>query len=140
LSSDSDKAVVRRYFEEICNAKKLHLASEVFTPDYLYHDPQIPGVAGPKAMIEVIRAYRDNVRGTWRVDEITTGENGRITVRWTGIGKHTGKIPGIPVEPSGNVVEVEAISVFRVQNGKIAEQWCIWDALTFLKQLGALPP
>jgi steroid delta-isomerase-like uncharacterized protein len=128
-----------RYFEELCNAKRLHLASEVFTPDYVYHDPQIPGIAGAAAMVEVIRVYRENVRGRWRVDGISCSDDGHVTVRWTGIGKHTGPLPGITVEPTGNTVEVEGISIFRVEDGKIAEQWCMWDALTFLKQLGALP-
>ena len=44
---------------------------------------------------------------------------------------------GIP--PTGNKVRVDAISIHRVEDGKIAETWQVWDTLGFLQQLGVVP-
>jgi predicted ester cyclase len=43
------------------------------------------------------------------------------------------------VDPTGRPIAVEAISVFRVADGKIAEEWTVWDALGLLQQVGAVP-
>jgi predicted ester cyclase len=44
---------------------------------------------------------------------------------------------GVP--PTGKQIEVEAISVFRIEDGKIAEEWTVWDALGLLQQVEAVP-
>jgi predicted ester cyclase len=43
------------------------------------------------------------------------------------------------IAPTGRVIRVDAISVFRIANGKIAESWEVWDTLGFLQQLGVVP-
>jgi predicted ester cyclase len=44
---------------------------------------------------------------------------------------------GIP--PTGKSIRVEAISIHRMRDGKIAETWEVWDTLGFLQQLGVVP-
>ena len=44
---------------------------------------------------------------------------------------------GIPA--TGKPIAVEALSVFRIADGKIAEEWTVWDALGLLQQIGAVP-
>jgi predicted ester cyclase len=46
-------------------------------------------------------------------------------------------VNGIP--PTGNAVRVDAISIHRMEDGKIAETWEVWDTLGFLQQLGVVP-
>lgn len=60
-----------------------------------------------------------------------------MVVRWTGSGTHIGEVNGIA--PTGEKVEVDAISIHRMAGGKIAETWEVWDTLGFLQQLGAIP-
>lgn len=60
-----------------------------------------------------------------------------MTVRWTGSGTHVGEVNGIP--PTGEAVGVDAISVHRMADGKIAETWEIWDTLGLLQQIGVVP-
>jgi len=43
-------------------------------------------------------------------------------------------------EASGQVLTADLISIYRVANGRIAEAWVEWDALSALIQLGHLPP
>jgi predicted ester cyclase len=40
------------------------------------------------------------------------------------------------LEPTGRQIEIDEISIFRVENGKVAEQWCLVDYLTLMRQLG----
>lgn len=58
-------------------------------------------------------------------------------MRWTGTGTHVGDVNGIP--PTGSAIRVDAISIHKVIGGKIAETWEVWDTLTFLQQIGAVP-
>jgi predicted ester cyclase len=43
------------------------------------------------------------------------------------------------VDPTGKPIAVDAITIFRVADGKIAEEWTVWDALGLLQQVGAVP-
>ena len=100
------------------------------------HDPQVPAGVGPAAMADVVSVYQKGVDGHWAIEEIfSVGD--RVTVRWTGSGTHIGEVNGIP--PTGNKVKVDAISIHRMNNGKVAETWEVWDTLGFLQQLGVVP-
>jgi steroid delta-isomerase-like uncharacterized protein len=134
--SAETEAVVRRFYEEMNNGRKNELAPELFTSDHVMHDPQVPAGKGPQGMVEVISAYQKGVDGHWEIEEIfSTGD--RVVVRWTGSGTHVGEINGIPA--TGKTVRVDAISIHRMGDGKIAETWEVWDTLTFLQQLGVVP-
>jgi steroid delta-isomerase-like uncharacterized protein len=137
MTSDANKAVARRFFEEMSNGRRLELADELLAPDHVYHDPQLPKVVGPQALAETLRMLHTNVDATWRVEEIDAAENERVVVRWTGGGRHVGELNGIP--PTDRTFEVRAISLLRMDGGKIAEQWCIWDTLGMLQQIGVAP-
>ena len=58
----------------------------------------------------------------------------RVVARWIGTGTHRGELMGI--DPTEEPVRIEAISVFRIANGKIAEEWTVWDALACAKTAG----
>ena len=58
-------------------------------------------------------------------------------VRWTGSGTHVAEVNGVP--PTGNSIRVDAITIHRMQDGKIAETWEVWDTLGFLQQIGVVP-
>ncbi len=60
-----------------------------------------------------------------------------VTARWTVHGTHHGELMSIP--PTGRHITLTAIEIFRLANGKIAEQWVAVDNLGLLQQLGAIP-
>jgi steroid delta-isomerase-like uncharacterized protein len=134
--SESDERVVRRFYDELCNGRRNDLATELFTDDHVMHDPQVPAERGPAGMAAAVATFQRSVEGHWQIEEIhSTGD--RVTVRWTGTGRHVAEFNGIP--PTGRIVRVDAISVHRMRDGKIAETHEVWDTLTFLRQLGAIP-
>jgi steroid delta-isomerase-like uncharacterized protein len=134
--SATDEAVVKRFYEQMCNERKNELAAELFTAEHQMHDPQVPTGQGPRGMAETVSVYQEGVNGHWGIDEIfSTGD--RVVVRWTGSGTHVGEVNGIP--PTGKKIRVDAITIHRMNNGKIAETWEVWDTLGFLQQLGVMP-
>ena len=137
MSAEENKAVVRRFFDELANGRRAELADELLTPDSAYIDPQIPNVVGPKAIVQTFAVFQVGVEGHWGVDEVLAAEDDRVVARWTGTGRHTGEVMGIP--PTGNAVNVSAISLFRLEDGKIAEHRIVWDTLSFLRQVGVVP-
>ena len=130
-------ALVRRFYDDMCNERRLDLAPELFAEDCALHDPQIPGIRGPQAIADTVRVYQVGVEGRWTIDDIFADGDGRVTVRWTGTGLHSAECMGIA--PTGKSVRVDAISVFRIASGRIAEAWEVWDTLGFLQQLGVVP-
>lgn len=132
----SEEAVVRRFYEEMNNGRKNELAAELFAADHVMHDPQVPAGVGPQGMVEAVSVYQEGADGHWAIEEILSSGD-RVIVRWTGTGTHVGDVNGIP--PTGNAIRVDAISIHKVVGGKIAETWEVWDTLTFLQQIGAVP-
>jgi steroid delta-isomerase-like uncharacterized protein len=138
MSTDENKSLVRRFFEELCNERRLDLAETLMTADHRYLDPQIPDAPpGPQGMAQTVAVFQNGVEGHWGIEEMVAADNDRVVTRWTGTGRHTGEVMGIP--PSGKSIKVSAISIHRIAGGKLAEHWCVWDTLGFLQQIGAVP-
>ncbi|MDQ6806919.1 MAG: ester cyclase [Actinomycetota bacterium] len=134
--SAENEELVRRFFEEFCNDRRADVADEVIAADYIAHGPQAPPAEGPDGIRERVGLYQDAVDGHWDVQEIISAGD-RVVACWIGNGTHRGELMG--VEATGRPISVEAISVFRVESGKIAEEWTVWDALGLLQQVGAVP-
>jgi steroid delta-isomerase-like uncharacterized protein len=134
--SAENAAVVRRFYEQMCNERKNELADDLFTSDHVLHDPQIPAGVGPAAVAQVVSVYQNGVEGHWGIEELISAGD-RVIVRWTGSGTHVGEVNGIPA--TGKAVRVDAISMHRLSGGKIAETWEVWDTLGFLQQIGVVP-
>jgi steroid delta-isomerase-like uncharacterized protein len=135
MAADNE-ALVRRFFEEFCNDRRAEVADELIAADYVSHGPQAPPAEGPDGVRERVGLYQEAVDGHWNVQEIISVGD-RVVARWVGTGTHRGELMGI--DATGKPISVEAISVFRIANGKIAEEWTVWDALGLLQQVGAVP-
>lgn len=129
-------AVVSRIWNEIWNKGALEASKEVFTKDYLGHLPimTVHGAAEFKDMVKIYLAAFPDVHLTVE-DAFATGD--RVTVRWISRGTHLGTMMGIP--PSKNQIEVMGISIFRMDEGKVAEEWEGFDTLGMMQQIGAIP-
>jgi len=132
----ANEALVRRFFDDFCTGRRSELAPELVTGDYVSHGPQAPRAHGPDGLVARVGLYQEAVDGHWMVDELRSAGD-RVIARWTGTGTHVGELMGIP--PTNRPISVEAISIFRIEDGRIAEEWTVWDALGLLQQIGAVP-
>lgn len=137
MTTDQNKTLVRRFFDEMCNQRKLNVADELFAANHVYHDPQTPTGPGPDGMKQVIATYQTSFPDAhWDVVETITAGNDIVT-RWTGSGTQKVQLMGIP--PTGKSVKVEGIWIHRIANNRIVESWNVWDTLGMLQQLGVVP-
>jgi steroid delta-isomerase-like uncharacterized protein len=136
--SEENKALARRFAEDILNANSVDMVEEIYAPNYVGHDPAMPedvhGVEGVKEFYEMyINAFPD--AEITIEDQVAEGDT--VATRWTARGTHQGELLGVP--PSGNRVEVAGVTISRIEGGKIVEDWDNYDALGMMQQIGAIP-
>ncbi len=137
VMSTTNKALLRRFFEEIYNQGDLRVADEIVAVDYINHNPlpgEAPGREGFKAFVAYLRRAFADLQFTI---EDQVAEEDKVVTRITISGVQEGEFAGIP--PSGKLVSVTAISIHRICDGQIQESWFNWDALGLVRQLG-IPP
>lgn len=138
MSAEQNKALMRRVMEEIFNEGNLDLVDELFAPDYVDHDPNMPeDVRGPEGFKEFVSAYRASCSDLHIEVEDQVAEGDKVTTRWTATGTHDGDLWGIP--PTGNRVRVAGMEISRISGGKVAETWDSYDVMGLMQQIGAIP-
>ncbi len=136
--SEENKAIVRRYFEEIWNQGKLNVIPELIAANHVHHDPANPGLSGPDGMKQLVSTYRAAFPDVHFTLEDQIAEENRVVSRWTSGGTHQGELMGIG--PTNKTITITGIDIHRIVNGKIEEHWSNWDTLGLLQQLGVVPP
>jgi steroid delta-isomerase-like uncharacterized protein len=138
VSAEENKAVARRWFEELFNAQNLDVADEITAQDSVNHDPLLTHLpSGPEGDKYVVNLYHGSFPDAQITIEDQIAEGDRVVTRWTGRGTHRVEFMGVP--PSDNRVEIAGVTINRVSGGKIAETWTIYDALGLMQQIGAVP-
>lgn len=130
-----NKAVARRVFNEIFNQGKFEVADEIYAKDFVNH-----GLTHDIGLQEDQDAARGWVQAApdlmITVDkEIAEGD--LVTVLWTARGTNTGVGNGFPA--TGKKMHVRGITIWRIVDGKIREEWSEFDQLPLLQQTGLLP-
>jgi steroid delta-isomerase-like uncharacterized protein len=135
MGTEDNKALVRRFYEEVWDRGNSEVAFDVFAADYVRHDfrssEALPGPAGQKKIADDFRAAFPDLHVS--VDLII-GEGDFVVGRWTATGTHRGSWAGI--EPSGRRISFSAANIFRFEDGKVAEIWNHRDDLGLQEQLG----
>jgi steroid delta-isomerase-like uncharacterized protein len=105
-------------------------------PDFVRHDPgrELHGTDQNRQFISSIRTAFPDLH--YAVDD-QIAEGDKVVVRYRFRGTHLGEFQGMP--PTRKPVSYSGILIYRVADGKIAEQWTEIDLLGFLRQLGVLP-
>lgn len=136
--SAENKAVFRRYFEEVLNAGNLVLIDDLIARSYVSHYPTgYDFGGGPDGVKQIVSAVRRGFPDVHFTVEDVIAEGDKVVGRWTFRGTHQGDFMGIL--PTGRKVSVMGIAIYRIARGKIAEAWVAWDSLGLLQQLGAVP-
>ena len=136
MSTETNKAVVRRYYDEVLNARQVDVLDEIAVADYQENDP-LPGQGdGRQGLKERATVFVDALASSFTLEDLIA-EGDRVVVRWTNNGTHVGDFVGIP--PTGRSFRIAGIDIHRLDNGRLAEHWHVVDQLTMLQQLGLIP-
>jgi steroid delta-isomerase-like uncharacterized protein len=139
MAHQDSTAIVRAYGGEVWNQGITDAVDRYIASDYVRHDRGLPfEVRGPEGIKQIVSMYRSAFPDIdFTAADIVAGGD-RVAVRWEIRGTHRGELMGIPA--TGREVKLTAIEIFRLVDGRIAEQWVSVDNLVLLRQLGVFPP
>lgn len=141
---EEHKNLIRRYFEEVWNKGNLAAVDELLSPNYtlrvLYHNPGRPDVftPGTEGIKRSVPMYRKAFPDLHITLEAIIQEGDRLAVQWSAQATHTGAFRGIA--PTDKAVSYAGINIYRVVDGKIAEELYSGDRLGLWQQLGKVEP
>ena len=130
---EANKALMRRFIEEVWNQGKLEVADEIFHPEATSPSaPQLPkGGEGVKMIAGIFRAAFPDY---WmRIDHLVA-EDDRVAARFSQGGTHLGDLMGIPA--TGKKVQWTETGILRIADGKVVESWYDVDMMGLMGQLG----
>jgi steroid delta-isomerase-like uncharacterized protein len=132
---EQNKAIAKRAFEEILSQGRFELAEQLYAKDFVNH-----GIHRDVRLDEdqaALRGWHDAFPDVVVVPEKLIAENDLVTIYWIARGTNTGTGNGLPA--TGKKAELAGITIWRIADGKIKEEWSAFDQLSMMKQLGLLP-
>lgn len=138
MTTEENKALVRRFYEEI-DRGNLDAMDELVAEDYLDHNPPpFPGLpSGREGLKRAFKMFWEATPGYHHIEE-QVAEGDKVVTRLTSYGKHEGDLPGAP--RTGNDLKITSITIHRIANGRLVEKWGEKDVLALLIQLGVMRP
>jgi steroid delta-isomerase-like uncharacterized protein len=133
---ERNKNVARNFFEEVLSQGQLDKYGEFHSKDFVAH-------AGARtATLEEDLAYAREERKalpdmSFRVNRMVA-EKDLVVVHATVTGTNTQAGMGFPA--TGKKIAADGMTIFRFKDGKICEEWNVFDMLTVMRQAGLLPP
>jgi len=139
MSAKEIKALTRRFMEEYNKGKAAAMAAldKEYATDVVIHGVDGKDIRGLKnvkqSTNEEFSAFPDL---HFTIDDMIV-EGDKLAARYTVTGTHKGEYMGAP--PTNKKITIRAITIDRFAGGKIVEEWGMYDTLSLMQQLGAVP-
>ncbi len=132
--SEENKALARRSWEIVNHPDSLE---EAYAPDVVWHmpDQEVRGIEEAKQFVSMFKTAFPDMRAT--VEDVVA-EGDKVVTRVTIRGTHQGEVEEFG-PPTGRQMEGHSLSLHRIEDGKIVEEWNSWDNLSLMQQLGLVP-
>jgi steroid delta-isomerase-like uncharacterized protein len=135
---EENKRIVRAFIEAAFNQHQPNRAADYLASDVKWHGGTLGTVEGRDNFAGLIGAIVSALPDLRNVEQDVIAERDIVSVRAVVDGTHKGDLLGIPA--SGKHVQWDAVDVYRVADGKIAEEWAADDLLAFVYGVGAYTP
>src|SRR5882724_4467220 len=132
---EENKAIAKRAFEEILSKGHFELAEELYAKDFVNH-----GIHRDATLEEdqaALKGWHQAFSDISIVPEKLIAEGDLVTIYWIARGTNTGTGNGLPA--TGKKAELSGITIWRIVDGKIKEEWSAFDQLSMMQQLGLVP-
>lgn len=133
---ERNKALVRRFVDQLVNERNPAAADDFLAADFVDHNAspdQPPGPEGVKRVSERVFSVLADLRVEM---DLMIAEADKVAVRHRAQARHVGNFMGIPA--TGKLLTWTTISIYRIDNGRIAERWGLIDHADLLRQLSDL--
>src|SRR5229473_2874588 len=137
--SEENKALIRRWFEEVWNKGRAEAIAEMLAADAVVHglsDDATKPLRGPAGFLPFHTQFREAFPEIKVIVEDAIAEGDKVEARCSVRGKHTGDSLGF--EATQAQVEFTGIAIVRVKDGKLVEAWNNFDFMKMYQQLGAI--
>ena len=136
---ENNKALLRRWFDEVWNQGRAEAIDELFAADGIAHglsDDEASPLKGPAGFKPFHQVFRGAFPDIEVVVEDMIAEGDKVVARCTVRGKHAGDHLGIAA--TNTPVLFDGIAIVRIADGKIVEAWNNFDFLKMKRQVGLL--
>lgn len=137
--AEEEATVIKEKVLKIYNEVNLDLIEEIFDPEFVLHTSAFPqdlvGHEGLKKYIQMNHSQFSDFQLVF--DEVIVKDNDIVT-RWTVTGKNTGPMqtPFGEIPPTGKEFRIHGLSLSKLVDGKIKEEWIVYNILDMMLQLG----
>ena len=136
------KHIIKRFVEELWNARRLDVGDQIFSEDCVTHQLRSgvlaePAHRGPQAMKEHVSGWLMSFPDLRFNVEQMIAERDHVVSHLVMEGTNQGTWMGIA--PTGKRLQIRLITIHRIANSKIAEDWVLVESLGLFQQLGVLP-
>ena len=134
MTRDAKKDLIQR-LHHLWNTGDLSLIPKIYAPDFVAHMPKgwdVSEFTGHSGVTEAVNTIRTAFSEWTETIQDMIVEDDKVVTRYVSTGAHTG--PFIGIAPTGAHIRLDEISIYRLQNDRVAEQWCLTDE-TLTRQL-----
>ena len=135
--SEENKALARDSWERTVNQRDLDAIEEIYAPDFVWHEPD-QDIRGYEQGRQFASTFFDAFPDINITVEDAIAEGDQVATRYTIRGTHRGETEEFG-PPTERQMELEGITIHRIEGGKIVEEWERYDNLSALQQLGLAP-
>jgi steroid delta-isomerase-like uncharacterized protein len=132
---EQNKALAKRAFDELLSKGRFDLAEQLYAKDFVNH-----GIHRDISLEEdqaALKGWHQAFPDLSIVPEKLIAEDDLVTIFWIARGTNTGTGNGLLA--TGKKAELAGITIWRIVDGKIKEEWSAFDQLSMMQQLGLLP-
>ena len=136
VDTETSRSCVERWINEVLNGHDADLASSLVTPHLLIHPTAMPceaahhGPTGATRWLEEQWTAFDDLTVT---DHFSVAHRDIVAVRWTARGISQGPFMGLA--PTGDTIEFTGVTMYRLEDNRLAEIWDTRNTLGILHQL-----
>lgn len=132
---EKNKEIARRVIEEVLGQGNFALAEQLYAKDFVNHG--LTRDIGLKEDQDAARGWKQAFPDLKMTADLLIAEGDLVTVVWIASGTNTGTGNGLPA--TGKSGRMRGITIWRIVDGKLREEWSAFDQLSFLQQLGLMP-
>jgi steroid delta-isomerase-like uncharacterized protein len=132
---EQNKAIAKRAFEELLSQGRFELAEQLYAKDFVNH-----GIHQDISLEEdqaALKGWHQAFPDVTIIPKKLIAEGDLVTIYWIARGTNTGTGNGLPA--TGKKAELAGITIWRIVDNKIKEEWSAFDQLSMMRQLGLLP-